>query len=88
MAQYVHSGRNRPCPVCGRTKDPDCRWNDEVVFCHTYVEQDGQASGYVYRGATADGLWGQYFPVSSQVEKPVRPSDGRTFSIPAGMDSP
>ena len=29
------SGRNQPCPVCQRTKDSDCRWNDETILCHT-----------------------------------------------------
>nr|WP_115093531.1 hypothetical protein [Synechococcus sp. UW106] len=26
---------NNPCPVCGRTKDTDCRWNDTTILCHT-----------------------------------------------------
>ena len=29
------SGRNNPCPICGRTKDADCRWSDDVILCHT-----------------------------------------------------
>ncbi len=29
------SGRNQPCPACQRTKDSDCRWNDETILCHT-----------------------------------------------------
>ena len=29
------SGRNHPCPVCSRTKDADCRWNDATILCHT-----------------------------------------------------
>ena len=29
------SGRNNPGPVCGRTKDADCRWNDSTILCHT-----------------------------------------------------
>ena len=29
------SSRNQPCPVCGRTKDADCRWSDEVILCHS-----------------------------------------------------
>ncbi|MBO8223080.1 hypothetical protein HA142_06095 [Prochlorococcus marinus str. XMU1401] len=29
-----YSSRKNPCPVCGRNKDSDCRWNDEVMFCH------------------------------------------------------
>lgn len=28
------SAPNNPCPVCGRTKDGDCRWNDSVILCH------------------------------------------------------
>ena len=28
------SSRKSPCPVCGRTKDPDCRWKDDVILCH------------------------------------------------------
>ena len=33
------SGRNNPCPVCGRTKDSDCRWNDATILCHTGTDQ-------------------------------------------------
>lgn len=29
-----HSGNNNPCPSCGRTKDGDCRWSEDVIFCH------------------------------------------------------
>ena len=29
------SGRNNPCPHCGRTKDGDCRWSDSIVLCHS-----------------------------------------------------
>ena len=28
------SSRKSPCPVCGRTKDADCRWKDDVILCH------------------------------------------------------
>ena len=28
------SRRNSPCPICSRTKDTDCRWNDDVILCH------------------------------------------------------
>lgn len=24
----------RPCPCCGRTRDSDCRWNDNTILCH------------------------------------------------------
>ena len=29
-----YSSRKKPCPICGRFKDADCRWNDDVIFCH------------------------------------------------------
>ena len=28
------SRKNNPCPICGRTKDTDCRWSDDVILCH------------------------------------------------------
>jgi len=28
------SGRNNPCPSCGRQSDGDCRWSTDVIFCH------------------------------------------------------
>ena len=88
MKQYVYSGRSRPCPICDRTKDPDCRWNDEVVFCHSYIDQDASVEGYVYRGATADGLWGQYFSTSAQSEKPARPQQRQDFFYPTRKGQP
>ncbi|MGJ3250514.1 MAG: hypothetical protein ACFE0J_05200 [Elainellaceae cyanobacterium] len=87
MTQYVYSGRSRPCPICDRTKDPDCRWNEEVVFCHTYIDQDASIEGYVYRGATADGLWGQYFKLT-QSEKSARPQQRQDFFYPTRQGQP
>ena len=88
MTQYVYSGRQQPCPICDRTKDPDCRWNDEVVFCHTHVDQDQGVEGYVYRGATADGMWGQYFAATAAPEKPVRPQQRQDFFYPTRKGQP
>ena len=28
------SSKKAPCPVCGRVKDPDCRFSDDVILCH------------------------------------------------------
>lgn len=28
------SGRNNPCPACGRTKDADCAFNHDIILCH------------------------------------------------------
>ena len=40
----------RPCPCCGRTRDSDCRWNDNTILCH-----QGQSQGppsHLKRGDT------------------------------------
>ena len=42
----------RPCPCCGRTRDSDCRWNDNTILCH-----QGQSHGlpsHLKRGDTID----------------------------------
>ena len=61
------SGKNRPCPICNRTKDGDCRIGENIVLCHhgntnsppdlaigqTIVGIDQQDWAYV--GESADG---------------------------------
>ena len=46
------SGKGNPCPICGRTKDGDCRWGDGWIACHS-----GAAANNLMRGQTieADG---------------------------------
>lgn len=42
---FTYSGAAHPCPVCGRTKDGDCRLrNDGLVHCHTH-RGDGLGHG-------------------------------------------
>ena len=62
------SGRNNPCPMCGRVKDGDCRWNDcGLVLCHT-IRSGVVAAGkrhpdrpYIYCGESDEaqgfGIW-------------------------------
>lgn len=33
-AKLEPSSKRNPCPSCGRTKDGDCRFNDELILCH------------------------------------------------------
>ncbi len=75
--RFQHSGKTAPCPICGRTKDSDCRWNSEVVLCHTHVDRDAGVPGYVYRGAKE--IWGQYFTAVNRVQKPVRAEATQAF---------
>ena len=32
--RLMRSGPKAPCPACGRTKDADCAWNNELILCH------------------------------------------------------
>ncbi len=56
------------------------------IRCH--VDQDGAVDGYVYRGATADGMWGQYFAATASPEKPVRPQQRQDYFYPSRTGQP
>lgn len=43
------SGRGNPCPICGRTKDGDCRWRDDWIACHS-----GAAANNLQPGQTIE----------------------------------
>ena len=75
--KFQYSGKSSPCPICGRTKDEDCHWNNSVVLCHTHTEQDAGVPGYIYRGV--NNIWGQYFPAVESRPKPIRAKATREF---------
>jgi len=59
----TRSGKGHPCPVCNRTKDADCAFNDTIVCCHNNVgHQAGkyEQNGWVYRKDTSDGRCGVF----------------------------
>ena len=77
MTQSYRSGKNTPCPICGRTKDSDCAIDPadnggQKVRCHTHIDQDAEVAGFVYQGATDCGTWGLYFTQSDRDKKEVR----------------
>jgi len=66
--KFTYSSPKNPCPVCGRTKDSDCRWN-EVCHCRTYAKEnlgagevirghDGQQ--WAYLGSSDGGRWAMF----------------------------
>jgi len=81
--RFTYSSPKSPCPVCGRTKDGDCRTTDDgLVLCHTY--QDGEP-GQVITGTDGQqwaftkhsDIWGVYAPHREQ--KAIRPQGTREF---------
>lgn len=71
-SKFTYSSRRNPCPVCGRTKDSDCRWNTGgLCHCRTYAKvrlrvgevvrgHDGQQ--WAYLGDSDGGRWAMFRP--------------------------
>ena len=67
------SNRNTPCAVCGRTKDADCRWADDVILCHSgtdlrpgqTIDANGREWAFIRHDGGYDG--------GAAVFKPHRP---------------
>lgn len=62
--QLQLSSKRNPCPICGRTKDGDCRIGDQMVLCHhgsTHHPPAGLRPGdvihgqWAYTGDASDG---------------------------------
>ena len=50
-ARLHYSSKQKPCPICSRTKDGDCRWRAEWIACHT-----GAAANDLWPGQTIEAL--------------------------------
>jgi len=64
------SGRNSPCPACGRVKDADCRWDDTKILCHTgtdlkpgqTIEVDGKRWAFIHHKGGYSGCAAVFKP--------------------------
>ena len=62
MDKSIYSSKKNPCPVCGRTKDGDCRMTDDSAFvlCHTHQSKI-ELDGWDWRGECSKGAaWGMF----------------------------
>ncbi len=100
--QFTASSPKNPCPVCGRTKDGDCRvTSDNRVFCHSYQQYkpgetlrgaDGQEWACV--GHTTDGAGWGLFRIHQPLEqrerwqKPPRPKSEKIYYYPDRNGNP
>jgi hypothetical protein len=78
------SGKNSPCPVCGRIKDRDCSWYEdrETIFCHSYVDggHGWDESKWKYLGIADNPVWGKFILLKDkQWEKPPRPKQTKDY---------
>jgi putative DNA primase/helicase len=72
----VPSSKSNPCPVCGRTKDGDCRISQDgkMVLCHQNFDHSKtqQPDLWHFNGSTSDGRCGIYiFKEESESIQPV-----------------
>lgn len=78
---WLPSGKSRPCPVCGRTSDGDCRISSdgERVICHhpkDYTPGRDVVNGYAFTGNTSDGRAGHF-----TIDKPRDGSAARASKV-------
>jgi len=101
-AKFTASSVKNPCPVCGRTKDGDCRFTgDGRIFCHSHQHykpgetlrgEDGQEWACV--GNTTEGAgWGVFkvhepLEQSPRWQKPPRPKSEKFYFYPDRNGNP
>ena len=59
--KLIASGKSNPCPICGRTRDGDCRITDDgqIVLCHRNFGTEEKA-GWTYARVSKDGRCGVF----------------------------
>ena len=75
----VNSSKSNPCPVCGRTKDGDCRISPDgkMVLCHQNFDHNksDQPNLWHYNGSSSDDRCGVYIfkdNTASETDKSYR----------------
>jgi CRISPR-associated protein Cmr3 len=84
MSKFQVSSQKNPCPVCGRTKDGDCRDTGEgLVLCHSEInsrQAKEEFNGFIYLGEDSTGNWGKWLLKSGEFKKERTP--GQEFRYP------
>ena len=85
-SDFSTSSKTNPCPVCGRTKDKDCRISRDtkLVLCHQNFNhtKTRQPDLWHFKGETSDARCGVYV-FKEKTEKPIRPAQTRYWEYPA-----
>ena len=61
MSRFFVSSRVNPCPICSDISG-DCRTKDELILCHSFIEQDSGIAGYKFIKTSSNGVWGVHVP--------------------------
>ncbi|MEG5173232.1 DUF3987 domain-containing protein [Microcoleus sp. B3-D7] len=84
--KLTNSSKSNPCPVCGRTKDGDCRISHDgkMVLCHQNFDhaKTQQPDVWHFDGASSDNRCGVYV-FKEPTTKSIRPKQTRYWEYPA-----
>ncbi len=85
-SDFSTSSKTNPCPVCGRTKDKDCRISRDgkLVLCHQNFNhtKTQQPDLWYFNGETSDARCGKYV-FKEKTQKSIRPKQSRSWEYPA-----
>jgi hypothetical protein len=85
-SDFSTSSKTNPCPVCGRTKDKDCRISRDgkLVLCHQNFNhtKTQQPDLWHFNGETSDTRCGKYI-FKEKTQKSIRPKQSRSWEYPA-----
>jgi len=89
--KLLNSSKSNPCPVCGRTKDGDCRISRDgkMVLCHQNFDhaKTHQPDVWHFDGTSSDNRCGVYV-FKEPTTKSIRPKQTRYWEYPARDGSP
>jgi CRISPR-associated protein Cmr3 len=89
--KLLNSSKSNPCPVCGRTKDGDCRISRDgkMVLCHQNFDhtKTNQPDVWHFDGTSSDNRCGVYV-FKEPTTKSIRPKQTRYWEYPARDGSP
>jgi hypothetical protein len=75
---WIYSSKKNPCPVCGRTKDGDCRTSSDglQVLCHhpKDLKPGDVQNGWAFTGNNSDGRAGHFTVDKDKSHDVSRPS--------------
>ena len=61
MKRFFPTKVNNPCPICADISG-DCRTQDDLILCHSFIQQDSGIAGYKFLKTSSNSVWGVHVP--------------------------
>jgi hypothetical protein len=60
--KFIPTTHRNPCPICQDTSG-DCRTTqDNLIFCHSFIDIDSGVAGFRWTKPASNGVWGVHVP--------------------------